>query len=91
MWNVAGRKRALKPGLSMRDRTLLFLHSTPHPVPARDLFKWTDYSNWSVYGTLVVGPLEDENLLWWDHATDLVHLSPLGVRYAEERLPAWMP
>lgn len=91
VWNVAGRKRALKPGLSMKDKTLLFLHSTPHPVTARELFKWTDHSNWTVYGAYVLAPLEAENLLWWERETDLVHLSPLGVRYAEARLPSWMP
>lgn len=91
VWNVAGTRRVLAPGLSMREKMLLFLHSTPGPVLDTSLRTWTEYSNLSVFREKVLQPAHDENLVHYDRKTRLVYLSPIGSRYVETRLQAWIP
>jgi hypothetical protein len=89
VWNVAGTKRVLNAALSMTDRTLLLLHSTANPVSARDLASWVEHSNPTVYRSNVLARAHVAKLIEWDRRTGLVHISPLGARYVEDRLVQW--
>lgn len=40
IWEVMGRKRVLRPGLSMRNKTLLLLYSSTDPVSEGALAQW---------------------------------------------------
>jgi len=46
IWEVGGKKRVLKPGLSAKDQSLLLLYSCPDSsVAIEDLCEWVEYSN----------------------------------------------
>ncbi len=89
VWSVADVKRVLVPGLSMRDRVLLLLDSTPGAVADTELWRWTAYTNLSVFRQKVLAGLHDDGLVHFDRRTGLVHLSPVGSRYVASRLASW--
>jgi hypothetical protein len=87
VWQVAGKKRILKKGLSAKDQTLILLYSsTDTSVFIEDLFNWIEYSNLSVYKSKVLTPLHKERFLEFDKDDDVVVLSPLGTQYVEGHL-----
>ena len=87
LWEVAGRKRVLRTGISFKDKTLLLLYSsTESAVLAEDLFAWSKHSNFHVYKRAVLRPLHDENLIEYDRDTESAILSPLGARRVEEEV-----
>jgi hypothetical protein len=89
VWSVADVKRVLVPGLSMRDRVLLLLDSTPGAVADTDLRLWSEYTNLSVFRRKVLAPLDDDALVHYDRSTGFVYLSPVGARYVSAKLPTW--
>jgi hypothetical protein len=89
VWNVAGSRRVLNTALSMFDRTLLLLHATASPVGATTLAAWVEHSNPSVFRKAVLARAHTQKLVEWDRSTGLVHLSPVGSKYVEERLSVW--
>lgn len=86
VWEVAGVKRVLNPSLSRKDKALLLLHATSGPVPEADLARWIEHPVLSHFRRDVLTPAHRAKLLERDAATGLVHLSPNGARYVEERL-----
>ena len=90
VWEVVpGTKRVLNTKMNVRDKVLLLLHSTPGPVPDRDLLAWSEYANASRFRTAVLPSLHDDKLADYEVRTGLVRLSEPGARYVEARLPAW--
>jgi hypothetical protein len=53
---------------------------------AEDLFAWSKYSNFNVYRTKVLRPLDNENLIEYDRESESAILSPLGVKRVEEEI-----
>jgi len=87
IWEVAGKKRVLREGLSARDQTLLLLYSTKDSaVLTEDLITWVEYSNPGVFKATVLGQLHKNRLVEWDTSTETGTLSPKGAREVEERL-----
>ena len=87
VWNVAGRKRVLRTGLSMRDQTLLLLYSeVADAVLVEDLFSWTEYARLDHYKSRVLGPLHRERLIEWDRGAEAAILSPIGVEHVESAI-----
>ena len=87
VWEVAGMKRVLDPSLSRKNKTLLLLHATSGPVRAAELARWVEHPSLPLFRRDVLARAHREKLLEFDVQTGLVHLSPNGVRYVEERLP----
>jgi hypothetical protein len=83
---VKGRKRVFRPGLSLKDKTLLLLYSSPGPTTEADLVAWTEASNPSVYRRDVLRRAHKARLIEHDGDTRLVPLSPLGVALVEKEL-----
>lgn len=87
VWEVAGRKRILRNDLDYQQKTLLLAYSESQTaVPAEDLFTWTEHSNFGVYKKTVLRTLHTKRLIEYDRETDMVFLSPLGVREVEDKL-----
>ena len=85
IWLVNGKKRVLKTGLSMKDKTLVLLYSEP-VVGESTLFGWVEHTNSAVYrrDILVKG---HKNKLWeYDKTAKTVTLSPVGSDYVEREL-----
>jgi len=87
IWEVAGKKRVLRPELSAPDKVLVLLYSEEEQaIPAEDLFAWVEYSSMSKFRERILDPLHDKQLVEYDRDAEMVHLSPLGIRRVEDTL-----
>ena len=87
IWEVGGRKRVLREDLSASQQVLLLLYSTPKFfVFAEDLCDWVEYAQLSMFKRNVLRPLHKRRLIEFDKDSDLVYLSPAGVRDVEESI-----
>lgn len=90
VWVVGDRKRVLNTTLSMREKTLLLLHATPGPVPEATLCSWVEHSNPSVYRRDVLRVAHQARLIEYEEGGHIVHISPAGIRFVEDRLAQWI-
>lgn len=86
IWKINGKKRILKKGLSMKEKTLLLLYSEDHPLSETDLVSWLEHSNVAVYRRDVLTPGHKDRLWEYDREGRDVFLSPLGNQYVESSL-----
>ena len=87
VWNVAGKDRVMNPALSMREKVLAVLFVNPGPLLEGYLLRSVEYSNPTVFRRDVLAPLHCAKLIEYDEETKLVHLSPLGARFVEDKIP----
>ena len=87
IWEVAGKKRVLKKGLSSSDQVLLILYSSKETaVLVEDLCDWIEYSNLSVFKARVLKTLHKKRMIEYDKETDVVLLSPTGAQRVEDHI-----
>ena len=87
IWEVGGKKRVLRTGLSAADEVLLLLYAESQmAVLTEDLCSWVEYSNASVFRSKVLQKLHSNRLVEYDKESELVQLSPLGVVKDEAEL-----
>ncbi len=87
VWEVGDVRRVLRPSMTKKDQTLLLLYSVNRPVRERDLIKWVEHSNASVYRRDILRPAHDDRLIEYDERSGEVRISPRGISYVEERIP----
>jgi hypothetical protein len=84
IWHVAGKKRVLRNDLNTKQQVLLLCYQEPESsVPAEDLCLWVEYSSLSMFKTRVLVPLHKERKIEFDAETEMVILSPIGIREIE--------
>lgn len=83
IWQVKGKKRILKTGLSMKEKTLLLLYSEPS-VSENDLVAWIEHTNTSVYRRDILVKGHKAKLWEYDQGNRTVTLSPLGSNIVEK-------
>ncbi len=84
IWEVAGKRRVLRDGLSASEQVLVLLYADPSSfVLAEDLCDWVEYSQSSMFKRNVLRPLHKKRLIEFDEKLSVVYLSPLGVRVVE--------
>jgi len=86
VWKVGDKKRVLDPKMSMKDKTLLFLHGSAGPVAEADLISWTEHSNAAVYRRDILRRAHRAKLIEYDPEANTAVISPRGVAYVEEKL-----
>jgi len=91
VWEIAGKKRDLNPKHSMKESTLILLYSNSIPVSIMELYKWTEHSNLSSYKKDVLRPLHKSRLVEFDESSGWIQISPLGIRYVEEKISLAIP
>lgn len=85
IWNVGGKKRVLSNGLETKEKLLLLLYqSTENYEFAEDLYKWVEYSDYSMFKRTVLSPLHKKKLIEFDKETGIVHISPIGTLEVEQ-------
>ncbi|HOZ49423.1 MAG TPA: hypothetical protein PLO37_04275 [Candidatus Hydrogenedentes bacterium] len=85
VWEVGGRKRVLRDGLSASEQVLLLLYSEPTSyILAEDLCTWVEYSQSSMFKRNILRPLHKKRLIELDEESAVVYLSPTGVRKVEQ-------
>ena len=87
VWAVGDIRRVLRPGMTMKDQTLLLLYSAGRPVKDVDLLAWVEHSNPSVYRRNVLRVAHKDRLLEYNDSTAEVRISPRGIAYVEQRIP----
>jgi hypothetical protein len=88
VWSLGTTRRVLVPGLSMKDQTLLFLYGPAGWVAESDLISWVEHSNIYVYRRDILVKMHKERLIEYDDAVRRAHITPLGIKFVEERLAA---
>jgi hypothetical protein len=87
VWEAGEVRRVLNPKLSMKAQTLVLLYSAAKPVNDRELAKWVEYSNSSMFRTRVLMPLHQQRLIEYHVDLGTVEISPTGVDYVETKVP----
>lgn len=86
IWEVGQVKRVLDSRMCTKDQVLMFLHHSAGWISTDDLFKWTEYSNPSVFRSNVLASLHKKRLIEFDPNRNLARISPLGGAEVEEKL-----
>lgn len=87
IWEIAGKKRVLRRGLNYKQMTLLLAYSeTDEGVFSEDLCSWTEHSNYAYYKRDVLTSLHKSKLIEYDKESELVYISPLGIKEVEESI-----
>lgn len=87
IWDVAGKKRVLRDGLTAREEALLLLYSSKDQVVfVEDLLSWIEYSNPASFKSKILSKLHSERLLEWDKESQTIVLSPKGAIYVENKV-----
>ena len=87
IWQVAGKKRVMRAGLTAKQQVLLLCYQEPSAaVLAEDLCDWIEYSNLSVFRSQVLQPLHKSRQVEFDKGSDSVTLSPLGANVVETEI-----
>jgi hypothetical protein len=87
VWAVVGRRRILDTSLDYKSQTLLLLYSDAQTgVPSEDLYEWTEHPNFGYFKRDVLRPLHTARMVEYDRETEIVVISPLGVRRVEDEL-----
>lgn len=87
IWEVGGKKRVLRPGLTATQQVLVLLYSEPTSyVLSEDLCDWVEYSQPSMFKRNVLRPLHKKRLIEFDGESSIVYLSPTGVREVEDSI-----
>lgn len=85
IWQVAGKKRVIRQGLTAKQQVLLLCYHEPSAaVLAEDLCDWIEYSNLSVFRAQVLQPLHKARQIEFDKSSDSVTLSPSGAQIVEK-------
>ena len=86
IWQVGGTKRVLDPRMSVSDRVLVLLYTTPGGVDVNELYRWIGYKNPSRFRDDILTDLHEGVWIDYDTAAEVVRISPLGEREVETRL-----
>jgi hypothetical protein len=87
IWEVGGKKRILRAGLTAKQSVLLLLYSDPSSVVfAEDLCDWIEYATLALLRRDVLQPLHVGRLIEFDRSLDTVVLSPKGVAEVESSI-----
>jgi len=87
IWEYGSIKRVLRPGMSMKNKTLILLYSTSGTVSERLVFEWSEHTNISVYRRDVVLPLHKEAMIHYDKVQRTLVITPVGMIHVEKNIP----
>jgi len=86
IWKINGISRVLNNNLSMLDKTLVLLYSSPTGITEAELVLSVEHSNASVYRRDILKKAHKKRLLEYDQSSRLSTISPLGSRHVEEAI-----
>jgi hypothetical protein len=86
IWEVGDVKRVLDSKMSARNQVLLLLSRASAWELEKDLVRWTEYSNPTVFRSKVLVPMHKGRLVEHDKEKQRVRISPLGLKEVEEKI-----
>jgi hypothetical protein len=87
LWRFGDRTRVLGAVLSAKDKALALLYGSAGALPVREIVASIEYGNASQFRQKILKPAHKADLLHFDTESDMVILSPVGIRYVEENIP----
>lgn len=86
IWRVGDKVRVLDPKMSMRDKAMVLLYSTAHPMSDRELVDFVEHTNASVFRRDILRPAHRNKTIEYDETAGTVTISPVGIEYVEKIL-----
>lgn len=86
IWEINGKQRVLDTNLTMKEKTLVLLYSSPDGLSELSLVEYLEHSNRSAYRRDVLRKAHKARLLEYDEVNQVAHISPLGSRFVEEKI-----
>lgn len=86
IWDAGGVRRVLDTRLTMLEKTLVLLFSSPDPISEKDLVSSVEHSNLSAYRRDVLRKAHKDRLLEYHESNRTVAISPTGIRRVEEKI-----
>jgi hypothetical protein len=83
VWETGSGKKLLNTRLSTPDKALVLAYSCAGGATAQDLARWIGYGNVSRFRSSILMGLDRDALINFDRASDLVTVSPTGIRRVE--------
>ena len=83
VWETGSGKKLLNTKLTTAEKALVLAYSCAGGATAQDIAKWMPYGNLSRLRNTVLADLDREALINFDRGTDLVTVSPTGIRKVE--------
>lgn len=83
VWETGSGKKLLNPKLPTPEKALVLAYSCPGGATAQELCEWIGYGNLSRFRNSILGGLDAEALIKFNRTTDLVTVSPTGIRKVE--------
>ena len=87
LWRFGDRVRILGSGLSAKDKTLALLYGSTESLSAKEIATSIEYTNITQFRQKVLKPAHKADLIHFDVKGDTVTISPVGVRYVEQKVP----
>jgi hypothetical protein len=85
IWEVAGKKRILKDNLDFKQQVLLLCYQdSQNGVLEEDLLQWTEYSHPGMFRKSVLLPLHHNRMIEYDKDSEIIYISPLGIKEVED-------
>jgi hypothetical protein len=83
VWSVGGNLRVLDPAMQAKDKSLVLLYQSAVPVKEKDLVRWVEHTNITVFRRDILKAAHKEKLLEYDALAKTAEISPRGVQYVE--------
>nr|WP_320037994.1 hypothetical protein [uncultured Bacteroides sp.] len=84
IWHIDGNRRIIKDGLTHKQKVLLLLYNElDNKASIDDLYRWTEYSNISLFKSRVIVPLHKERLIEYNSSSLYITISPKGISETE--------
>jgi len=84
IWNVNGTRRVIREGLNYSQKVIILLYNeNNNKANIKELLEWTEYSSPSIFKSKVIMKLHKEKLIEFTKSNGEVHISPIGINYAE--------
>jgi hypothetical protein len=83
VWETGSGKKLLNPKLGTPDKALVLAYSCPGGATARELCEWIGYGNLSRFRNNILAGLDADALINFNRNTDVVTVSPTGIRKVE--------
>jgi hypothetical protein len=90
LWKVGDRTRVLGTHLGAKEKMLALLFGSPCAMSVRNIAESIEYKNLTQFRDTVLKPAHKADLIHFDVKKDTVELSPIGARYVETNISAFV-
>lgn len=90
IWTIDGVSRILNTSLSMMDKTLLLLYSSPSGMPETELVRSLEHSNPTVYRRDILKKAHKRRWIEYNTTEATATISPLGSQMIENKIGSLM-